>query len=220
MEQKQYKLVIFDLDGTLIDSLSGIAYSVNKTIEQYGYPIHSDQAYLDFIGNGLHKTLLRALPERVPEAEIESMYIDMLDNYQQHYTYAVEKYDGIQELLVWLSQTDVRIAINSNKNHDMVEKIVDTYLTGIEFWRVYGVDANYPAKPDPYWVNRIIEETGISKAEVLFVGDTEVDIETARNAEVDVAAVSWGFRQRQVLEKQRPTYLVDQPEQLKKYFIS
>ncbi len=189
------KLVIFDLDGTLLDTVGDLAAACNHVLSEAGYPCHPEEAYRRFVGNGISKLIERAVPEnaRVPR------HLDELRNrFIEHYTANIYRltrpYEGIPELLAELGLMGVRMAVASNKFQDGTAALVGHFFPGIPFEAVLGQRKGVPPKPDPAIVEEIIAITGIPHSQTLYVGDSDVDMMTARNAGVESAGAVWGFR--------------------------
>jgi phosphoglycolate phosphatase len=205
----KYQLIIFDLDGTLMDSIGGISKSVNMMLEKHGYPTFPVEGYFEFVGNGLLNTVKGTLKESsLTEEELKILYNEMLTYYQQHYDFNLKPYEGAKELLSEL-EGQVYMAINSNKNDDMVQQIVKDHLHEFSFESVWGVKEGQPFKPNPWAIDQLMDRFNLTPADVLFVGDSEVDIMTAENAGVDSCFVTWGFRKREHVADYTPKYIVD-----------
>ncbi len=210
----KYQLIIFDLDGTLMDSIGGIRKAVNMMLERHGYPTFSVEEYFDFVGNGLYNTVVGTLKNTdLTKKEIEPLYEEMLTYYAKHYDYELEPYPGAKNMLEKLNGK-VYLAINSNKNDDMVKTITKKYLPEFEFASVWGVKEGQPLKPDPWAISHLMDTLNVKAEQVLFVGDSEVDILTAQNAGVDVCFVTWGFRKKESIVSYEPSYIVDDFSQL------
>ena len=179
------KLVIFDLDGTLLNTIADLAAATNHALTQFGYPTHSTDAYRFFVGNGINKLFERALPEtdRTPEnvLRIRSKFVPY---YNIHNADLSRPYPGISELLKTLQQQGTQIAVASNKYQEATAKLIGQYFPAIRFTAVFGQRENVPTKPDPQVVNEIIQLAGVSKEEVVYIGDSGVDMQTGLNAGV------------------------------------
>ncbi len=196
-----YKLIIFDLDGTLLDTLEDLAGSVNYALQQYNFPVHPIEAYRFMVGNGVNKLLERALPDEHKNPDMVSMIKqDFIQHYFAHAEELTKPYQGISELVEKLDNEGFKLAIASNKIHAATEALAKRFFPEISFSVVLGQREGVPVKPNPAIVEEIIEITGIKKNEVLYVGDSGIDAATALNAKVDFAGVLWGFRPRNELE--------------------
>lgn len=193
----QKKLIIFDLDGTLLDTVHDIAASVNYALEQNNFPTHPVDSYYSFIGNGLDKMLERALPEKHRTNEVIAlMRVYFIEHYYKHSDDLTQPYDGISELLAKLQNEGFILAVASNKVHEGTTQLVERFFPNISFCAVFGQRQGHKAKPDAGILNEIIEMAGVEKEAVLYVGDSGVDAATAINAGVDFVGVLWGFRPR------------------------
>ena len=193
----QKKLIIFDLDGTLLDTVHDIAASVNYALEQNKFPTHPVDAYYSFIGNGLDKMLERALPENHRKnEEIALMRVYFIEHYYKHSDDLTQPYAGINDLLEKLQAEGYQLAVASNKVHEGTTQLVERFFSNIRFVAVFGQRQGHKAKPDAGILNEIIALAGVEKNAVLYVGDSGVDAATAINADVDFAGVLWGFRPR------------------------
>ncbi len=205
----RYSYIIFDLDGTLMDSIQGIATSVNRMLKRHQYPIFSTQEYVQFVGSGLYNTVKAALQDvDLDEATLEALYKEMLKDYDEEYDDGLKPYDGAKELLQKL-EGQAQLVIYSNKNDDMVKTIVHQYLGAFNFRHVLGLQEEKPLKPSPWAVKQWMMDDDIAPKNILFVGDSEVDVLTAKNAGVDSCFVTWGFRHREHVLSYNPTYVVD-----------
>lgn len=197
-----YKLIIFDLDGTLLNSIEDLANSVNHVLQVYKYPTHTTNAYKLFIGNGVNKLLERALPENARTNDIVSaLKHDFIKHYNKHSEKHTKPYEGIEALLTNLQKENYKIAIASNKFHDATVALAKKYFPSILFSDVIGQREGIETKPHPQILNEIIEKAAVNKKEVLYIGDSGVDAMTAINADVDFIGVLWGFRTKTELEQ-------------------
>lgn len=209
------KLVIFDLDGTLLNTIADLATATNQALQHYGYPIHEVDAYRFFVGNGINKLFERALPEGERTEEnvlrIRSQFVPF---YDVHNADLSRPYPGIPELLHELQKQGVKIGVASNKYQTATRKLVARYFPEISFIEVLGQREGIPAKPDPSIVHDIIAKAGVKHKEVLYVGDSNVDMQTAHNAGVSPVGVAWGFRPRTELEALHPIAVIEKAEEL------
>lgn len=189
------KLVIFDLDGTLLNTIADLGAATNYALEQCGLPTHSLTAYPRFVGSGVSKLLERALPEshRTPE-QLDVMRQHFFAHYTDHMTDLTTPYSGIPELLAQLTQRGVKLAVASNKYQAGVDKLIGHFFPDIPWVAVEGQKEGIPVKPDPSIIFAILNICPTPKSEVLYVGDSGIDMETARRACVASAGVTWGFR--------------------------
>ncbi len=208
-------LVIFDLDGTLLDTIGDLAVACNAMLALRGLPEHSYADYRGFVGNGILRLVERALPEelRTPEyvaaarTDFVAYYIDRIDLHTVPYA-------GISELLDALMQRGIRLAVASNKFHAGTEKLVRRFFSGVSFDVVLGQRPDVPLKPDPTIVEEILDLTAVPRERVLYVGDSGIDMQTAAAARIRSVGVTWGFRSREELQQAGAGVLVDRSEEL------
>lgn len=214
------KLVIFDLDGTLLNTIADLAAATNHALQHFGYPTHETDAYRYFVGNGINKLFERALPEaeRTPEnvLKIRSQFIPY---YDVHNADLSRPYPGIEALLESLQGRGLMLAVASNKYQAATQKLIAQYFPGIHFVEVCGQRDDVPAKPDPQVVFDIIRKAKVSKEEVVYVGDSCVDMQTGANAAVTTIGVSWGFRPRTELEAYHPAFIADRAEEIEPFVV-
>lgn len=189
------KLFIFDLDGTLLDTVRDLGKSCNYILEQEGYPLHAIEEYYAFVGNGIAKLIERALPkESATECEVARLLPMFRAYYDVHKADDTCPYDGIPQLLDVLQQRGALLAVASNKYQKATEELVAKFFPQINFAVVLGQRDGVPVKPHPAIVEDIISATGINnKEDIMYIGDSLVDMNTARNAGVESVAVTWGF---------------------------
>ena len=209
------KLIIFDLDGTLLNTIEDLANSVNYALQSYNFPTHPLEAYNLFIGNGVNKLLERALPEDKRNPDFVSMLkVEFIKHYFAHAEEFTKPYNGISELLSRLQAEGYQLGVASNKVHDATVQLVDKFFPEIKFTAVFGQREGYPVKPNPGILEEIIEMAQVEKSEVLYVGDSGVDVATAYNAKVPFSGVLWGFRPRKELEEVGATRFAETTEEL------
>lgn len=209
------RLVIFDLDGTLLDTIGDLAASCDHVLAQRGLPQHTYEEYCSFVGNGVMRLVERALPEelRTPET-VAAVRADFVTYYTEHIDRFTRPYDGIPELLDELRRCGVRMAVASNKFQAGTEKLAARYFPDVRFDPVLGQRPGVPLKPDPQVVFEILARTGVSPSETLYVGDSGIDMETARAAGVRSVGVTWGFRERRELEASGAIHIVNRPAEI------
>ena len=204
------KLVIFDLDGTLLNTISDLAHSTNYALEKNGFPAHPIEAYNFFIGNGINKLFERALPENEKtEKNILLIRKDFLPYYDEHNMDYTEPYEGIPELLKTLQTKGYLLAVASNKYQSATEKLITSIFSDISFAAIFGQREGVSVKPDPSIVHDIFKITGMSPEETIYIGDSGVDMQTASNSGVLSIGVTWGFRPREEIETAGATYISD-----------
>ena len=187
------KLVIFDLDGTLLNTIADLAHSTNHALRQNGFPTHDVKEYNFFVGNGINKLFERALPEGEKTAEnILKVREEFLKHYDLHNTDRSVPYPGVPELLALLQERGIKLAVASNKYQAATRKLIAHFFPSIQFTEVLGQREGVKAKPDPSIVNEIVERASISKESTLYVGDSDVDMQTAINMGL---SPSYGIRE-------------------------
>ncbi len=211
----KYKAVIFDLDGTLVDSLKDIANAMNKTLKQNSYPTHNLDKYNYLVGKGLRNLTINALPEEArSEENIEKCYNSMFADYSENCTVETSAYPGIEDLLDELTKLELKLGVLSNKAEVLTKKVVATKFPSIDFKEVRGLTTEELKKPNPQVVTEMCENFGVSITETLFVGDTNVDMQTAVNANITPVGVLWGFRTMEELEGAGAKFIVEKPMEL------
>ncbi len=209
------KLVIFDLDGTLLNTIADLATATNHALSIYGYPKHDIESYKFFVGNGINKLFERALPkEKRTEENVLKIRSEFIPYYNKHNNDLSKPYDGMPELLEKLQAMGIKLAIASNKYQEATDKLVEFYFPNIKFTQVLGQREGVPSKPHPSIINEIIEKADVEREETLYVGDSNVDMETAKNANVEVVGVAWGFRPRTELEAHNPVAVIEKAEEI------
>lgn len=209
------KLVIFDLDGTLLDSLKDLAASTNYALRRQGYPEHELRAYRHFVGNGINKLLERALPEADrTEQKVMRLREDFVEYYSEHKADYTAPYAGIVDLLEELKRRGLVLAVASNKYHAATVELIPAYFGDGIFDHVFGQREGIPIKPDPKVVFDIIEAAGMCREEVLYVGDSGVDMQTAVNSGVTSVGVTWGFRDQEELLRNGACHIADEPSEI------
>lgn len=210
------KLVIFDLDGTLLNTIADLANSTNYALKVLGYPIHEPDKYNFMVGNGINKLFERALPDgEKTEENVLRIRQEFVPYYDQHNADKSRPYPGVTELLETLQTAGMQLAVASNKYQAATEKLIAHYFPNIKFTAVFGQREGIPVKPDPIIVKEILQIAKVQEEETLYVGDSGVDMQTAINAGVTSCGVTWGFRPRTELESFHPDHIVDNAEEIK-----
>ena len=207
-----YKSCIFDLDGTLTDTLESLTYSVNLTMKEMGLPGITKEQCRMFVGNGSKVLLehsLRAGSEQAITRLEEAMEI-YARVFDQNCMYQVMPYPGIEQVLHTLQANQILIGVASNKYQAATSKLIAQYFPDIQFVEVLGQREGVPAKPDPQAVLEIMEKADVSREDVAYIGDSCVDMETGKNAGVTTIGASWGFRPRTELEAYNPDFIADE----------
>lgn len=210
------KLAIFDLDGTLLNTITDLGASTNFALTEMGYPEHPLSAYNYMVGNGVRKLMERAQPDASPET-IDELLMHFRAHYDEHCTDTTKPYPGIPELLAELSEKGLRLAVATNKYQAAAEKIISHFFHDVEFDAVFGQISDRPVKPDPSVVFAILNRIPTAKKDVLYIGDSAVDMETARRACVESVGVTWGFRPVSELRKACADHVVSKPSEILKF---
>ena len=209
------KLVIFDLDGTLLDTIADLAAAANYALQQLGYPTHPVDTIRTYVGNGINKLLERSLPEAERNEEnVVRMRSHFVPYYDKHNADLSRPYPGIVALLEELQHRGVMVAVASNKYQAATAELVKHYVPTIDFIEVLGQREGIAVKPDPTIVFDILKKAKVQPEEVLYVGDSGVDMQTAINSGVDAVGVAWGFRPKAELESFCPKGIIDKAEEL------
>ncbi len=206
--KKPLKAAIFDLDGTLLDTVEDLAYSVNAALEENGFPTHPTDKYFYFVGNGAKNLIKRALPEGASEDDFTKVYARFGEIYKEHWNVATKPYSGIPEMISELKKDGVLLAILSNKPHERTVEIAQCFFPGV-FDVVYGGRPNIPLKPDPYALLEVVRELGVTVEDSFYMGDSGSDMETGRNAGIYSAGAVWGFRTADELMSHGASILVN-----------
>lgn len=214
---KKYKGIIFDLDGTLLDTIDDLGDSMNEVLNLLAYPTFSMDEYKIKVGGGFRGLAINCLPHDIDEATIAKTVELFAEVYDKKYLDKSKAYDGIQDLLDELVSRDILLAVNSNKRNDYTNILTKKFFERIPFVKVYGEREGLPKKPGPYTALEIVDEMGLKLDEVIYVGDTKTDIETANNAGMDSIGVLWGFRDSEELSSYGATYIVERPEEILNY---
>lgn len=205
-------LVIFDLDGTLLDTIRDLGEATNHALEATGYAPHALEAYPLFVGHGVRRLIERALPEDArTDAIIARVREHFMEYYDKHATDNSHPYPGIPELLENLTDNGVKVAVASNKYQRAVTELITHFFPTVPWVAVEGQKEGVPVKPDPSVVFEILGKCPTPKEQVLYVGDSGVDMETARRACVDSVGVTWGFRPVRELRQHQATHIVTLP---------
>ena len=215
------KLAIFDLDGTLLNTIADLAAATNYALSQLGYPTHETDAYLYFVGNGINKLFERALPEGEKTQEnvlrTRALFVPYYDVHNADFSVP---YPGIQDVLSSLQDKGIKLAVASNKYDAATKKLIKQYFPTIQFTAVFGQRDQVPAKPNPTVVNEIIQLAGVKSEDVIYVGDSGVDMQTGKNAKVCTIGVSWGFRPKSELEVFEPDFIANNYTELLQFLLS
>jgi len=210
-----FRAVIFDLDGTLADTLEDIADNMNRVLAQNGFPTHEYDAYRFYVGNGLPNLINRCLPEHARKEEIiNTCYNQMIAKYSLNYINKTRLYDGIPELLDYLTKQGIKMAVLSNKADSITQKICSKLLENWKFEVIIGADDRFPRKPDPSAALFIAEKMGVKPSDICYIGDSDVDMKTAVAAGFYPVGVGWGFRPKEELIENGAKKTINFPKEL------
>ncbi len=215
----KYQLVIFDLDGTILDTLDDLADSTNVALQMHGFPVRTREEIRAFVGNGILNLMQKAVPTGTTEAKVKEVLADFKKYYGEHCADKTKPYDGIKELLQELRESGYQTAVVSNKADFAVQDLCEQYFKGM-FDYVVGEREGVRKKPAPDSVNEVLKQLGVEKNKAVYVGDSEVDVQTAENAQMDAVIVTWGFRDEEYLKERRAKVLVDTVDELKEKFLA
>ncbi|MDF3129803.1 HAD family hydrolase [Kiritimatiellaeota bacterium B1221] len=222
MNKGKTKAALFDLDGTLVDSLQDIANAMNEVLEKRHFPPHPVEAYNTFVGDGMEELIRRVLPRDIEACSrlVEAMVLEMKKAYARHWREHAFAYEGIREMLAGLQAAGIRMGILSNKPDDFVREMVDFVFPEVKFHTVRGVIVGGPVKPSPEGAVEILKGWGLEPAEVLYVGDTNTDMQTGKNTGMFTMGVTWGFRDRRELESSGADAVVDRPAEIVDWLLN
>jgi len=209
-----YKAIIFDLDGTLLNSLTDIADSVNTVLDKHNLPSHKLDDYKLMIGNGIEKLVEHALPSDVSASDFDKYLNEIKAVYEANQITKTQPYDGVIDMLKEFNNKGISLNILSNKPIDFTIMVVKHFLGDIKFDNILGAREGIPKKPNPHAVFEIIENIKIDKSDVLYVGDTGTDMKTADAAELSSVGVLWGFRGLDELLENGADFIINEPKEL------
>lgn len=210
---KEYKTYIFDLDGTLLNTLADLAASTNYALRQYALPKHSIDDVRRFVGNGVKKLIERAVPNGLDNPQFEDVYATFRHHYMEHSLDTTLPYDGILPMLAELKARNKRIAVVSNKMYEATRELCRHFF-GNYVEVAIGEREDIRKKPAPDTVNEAFRQLGVQKDEAVYVGDSDVDVMTARNSGLPCISVLWGFRDKDFLIAHGATTFINKPEEI------
>ena len=214
----KYDLVIFDLDGTILDTLNDLANAVNHALETHGHPVRTLEEVRRFVGNGVANLISRAVPAGTDEAECAAVLADFKAYYREHVNDVTCPYPGILELMAALKRAGVKVGVNSTKFDAALQNLCRIHFGGL-YDLAAGECETTPKKPDPTAAQQIMAELQISPDRAIYIGDSAVDLETAKNAGTDSAWVSWGFRRREEMQGCEAVNTFDSVEELREFLL-
>lgn len=217
----QNKLIIFDLDGTLLNTIGDLAAGCDHMLQLRNLPTHTFEDYCSFVGNGIMRLVERALPAELRTTEyVAAARRDFVDYYIDHIDLHTQPYEGMTELVQELYRSGAKLAVASNKFQAGTEKLIKKFFPEIEFVMICGNREGVPLKPDTALVDLILNVAGVERTKCVMVGDSAVDILTAQRANIHSVGVSWGFRSRTELQKAGAEYIADNVEQLRDIILA
>jgi phosphoglycolate phosphatase len=203
----KYKLAIFDMDGTILNTLDDLADCMNYSLRTHGMADRTTSEVRSFVGNGIRKLIERAVPEGTDEKEIDNVFATFSNYYKDHCAIKTRPYDGIIEVIQQLRNRGVLTAVVSNKADYAVKSLCEEYFNGL-FDISIGDKEGQRRKPYPDSVNAVLDRFGLDKSKAVYIGDSEVDLQTAANASMDVIMVGWGFRDEDYIKKQGAKFVI------------
>lgn len=213
-----YTHVIFDLDGTLLNTIDDLADAGNHVCREHGWPIHSVDEFKLMVGNGIPNLVARFTPKELDKKELAAVLAEFSAYYDAHKADKTAPYNGVPQAVAALKAAGLMVAVLSNKADALAGPVVESYYPGV-FRAVQGALPNVPVKPDPTLLHKLMEKLGAKTETTLFVGDSNVDIRTGKNGGLDTCGVLWGFRSRQELEEAGADYIVETPAQLTRLIL-
>ena len=214
----KYKIAIFDMDGTILDTLLDLTNSINYATKNNDFPVHTIDEVKSFVGNGLGVLVDKACPVGTSEEMKQKVFNDFKIYYKEHSADNTKPYAGINDLIKELRASGCLTAVVSNKQNKAVLELVDKYFEGL-FDVAVGETTGIPRKPAPDSVNNILKQTGIDKKDAVYIGDSDVDIMTARNAGLDSIIVTWGFRDENFLQEKGAKTIVHSTAEIKEIIL-
>lgn len=212
----RYKLAIFDLDGTVLNTIGGLTHAVNAALAMNGLPERSRDEVQAMVGNGTRKLIERALGENADPALIAKVYSDYQQYYADNCSYDTFPYDGVPEMLRALNDAGVKCAVVTNKPDLPARKLIEEHF-GTLIAVTHGNVPDVPVKPDPTFVLKTMEELGASCDQTVYIGDSDVDIRTAEASRTDCISVDWGFRTREFLVENGARIIFSDPFEVADY---
>lgn len=209
----KFETVIFDLDGTLLDTLDDLMNSANHALREFGFPERERTEIRQFVGNGVGMLIKRAVPDGTNDETIEKVLSVFREHYTIHKEDNTSPYDGINPALLSLKKAGIKTGVVSNKFDAAVKELCKPFFSETITVAI-GERENVRRKPAPDSVFEALKELGASKETAVYVGDSDTDVETAKNAGIPCIGVTWGFRDRDILEKAGADYIIDKPEEL------
>lgn len=215
-----YKGVIFDLDGTVLDTIEDIKDALNEALGKMGYfHSYSNEETMLMVGSGFKVLIERAVPENTSDEDVEKVLHYFIEAYDKCYAKKTKAFSDIREVLGTMMDKGIKLAINSNKQDDFTKALIAKCFNDINWTAVIGYRNNHKKKPDPEAVFEIAKLMNLPLNELLYVGDSDVDIMTGHNAGIDTILVSWGYRPLEIAKKTKPKYIANNPEEMLEIII-
>lgn len=210
------KLFIFDFDGTLFNTIKQLVHNMNQALTIHGFPELTLDEYKLAVGGNINQVISNVLQSNSSPDNIEAVkktYLEIIKDYEDNLT---RPFDGVEEILLYLQDNNIQLAINSNRYTYSIESYVNKFLKNINFIDIQGHEPPNPSKPDAYGINQILSKSEFNKEDVVYIGDSPTDIKTARNAGIDCVIVTWGYADYELIEDDYILKRISKPEQLKK----
>ena len=215
----KYRLVMFDLDGTILNTLEDLTDSVNTVLQKHGFPTHGIDAVRTFVGKGIFTLIKKAVPANTDKEKLNAVFEEFKLHYAAHCADKTKPYNGITDLLLELRRAGVLTAVVSNKADFAVKELVDRYFHGL-FDLAVGEKEGVPKKPAPDSALAVMRSLGCTASESVYIGDSDVDVATAKNAGLDGIFVTWGFRPSELLRACGAKTLVSTPDEIAKLILN
>ncbi len=220
----EIKTIIFDLDGTLLNTLGDLKEAINYALTQYSYPERTEKEIKSFIGNGIKAAIEKAVNQKISDEKLTKIINTFKDYYKEHSYEQTKPYDGIKEVLKLLKQKGYKLGVVSNKVDEAVKPLCKYYFEDLIDTAI-GEGKGIERKPNPMGVMKVIEELNSKPEESIYIGDSETDTETAKNAKIPCISVLWGYRDKELLEKSGAKIFAEKPEEIikiieKKIYLS
>lgn len=212
----KYKLAIFDMDGTILNTLEDLADSMNYALVQHDMPQRTIDEVRRFVGNGIRKLVERAVPTGTEAAQVDEVFETFTAYYKEHCAIKTRPYEGIPEVLKQLRAMGVKTAVVSNKADFAVQSLCEDYFPGLFDFAV-GDKEGQRRKPAPDSVNAVLDKFGMDKSQAVYIGDSDVDYETSQNADMDVIMVGWGFRDEEFILSKGAEFVIHTPDEIVEY---
>ena len=213
-----YNPIIFDLDGTLLNTLGDLAAAGNHALEQSGFPVHAEKEYRYFVGNGIPKLIERICPPNTSAETLERVHTLFAEYYEQHKADRTKPYDGMTELLAELKERGITAVCNTNKDYVFSEVLLRSFY-GDTLSEIVGAGLGYNVKPDPAAALYLAKKYAVEDLKPLYVGDSGVAMQTALNANIDGCGVLWGFRDREEMERFSPAHIAENVSRLREIIL-